>query len=154
MKPLTFQAFAANAVAWVGPLVPASGWSDLHHLAVSAGAIRPRGWGNLPHHQRGGQVGGRAFLIACPIQTPAATLGLDAQAKREERSALHHKLLESGFEDASSAYWADAVWIAVWHFHDVRSPMGHIVYSEEVVAPLKWKKIVLYDVETKEPLVL
>ena len=56
--------------------------------------------------------------------------------------------------DAKSARWAGAVWIPVWHFSDVPSPIGHIDDSEDVVAPLKWKQIVLYDVADGEPLVL
>jgi hypothetical protein len=82
--------------------------------------------------------------ISFAVQTPAPTLGL--RARSVERRQLHSELLRAGARDAMED-WGDAVWLPVWSFVDATPPAARLSYCEELMEPLPWSRIVLYDAD-------
>lgn len=117
--------------------------------AAFSGALQCHGTG--PHHEEDERQAGCEAHVSFAVQTPALTLGFEKGS--EERGKLHKRLAALGALDAQSDDWADAVWIPVWRYPTVDSPVGYLEDSEEDMVVLMWSKIVLYDVETDEPLV-
>ena len=108
--------------------------------------------GTGPHHDEELRRPGCEAHVSFAIQTPALTLGVERRSAA--RHELHEKFMGLGAQDARSEAWADAVWVPVWRFAK-RPPTGYLQETEELrMAVLRWTKIVLYDVDTDEPLVL
>jgi hypothetical protein len=118
-------------------------------VAIFQGATACHG---TTRHNNERRAGSEAH-ISFAVQTPAAALRLDKAGQGEERRRMQRNMVENGLRDAGGDQWREAVWVPVWHFGGAKSPNGHLEYSEELMTPLKWKKIILYDVLTGCPLV-
>ena len=87
------------------------------------------------------------------VQTQAGTLHTQGQRRTE----THAKLCAMGAHDAVRQ-WSDAVWLPVLNGEHRELVDGvaqtHLYHNDKKMHSLRWKRIVLYDSSTGEPLVL
>ena len=98
-----------------------------------------------PESQR--QPGCSAHL-SFAVQTPRVLF--HDPAVGQPTASLHSDILALGAGDASSAYWADAVRIPVWHYSSAFSPTVRQSWSERWMMALPWQRVILYDVASPE----
>lgn len=65
---------------------------------------------------------------------------------------MHERLLELGSEDMRDE-WSGAVWLPVWQHAAPPPRLGYLWTDTEQMQPLLWTRVVLFDVDTKRPLV-
>ena len=91
--------------------------------------------------------------VSFALQTQAGTLHTQGQSRAE----THAKLCAMGAQDAV-VQWRDAVWLPVLKGEqcELVDEVGqtHVYHNDEKMHSLRWKRIVLYDSSTGQPLVL
>ena len=110
--------------------------------------------GTLEHHPREERCLLGLAHISFAVQTPAPLLGASRCSEHVRR--LHKELVGLGHIDARAAngVWHDATWLAVQHTPNGPIPKGKLRHDATTMAALPYTKVILYDVETSEPLVL
>ena len=102
-------------------------------VAMFAGADAHHG--TCAHHARDKRAAGCKAHISFAVQTPAASVRLSGAARRE----VHQVLLHAGAADvrARNGYWADAVWLPVFHNPQQQPPgSNRVVRASMVIMPL------------------
>ena len=97
---------------------------------------------------------GHGAHVSYAVQTQAPTLGLTSARRR---AVAHREMLAMGTLDAVEEF-STAVWLSVT-VGEQRHPLteaaqAHLEHNDETMHTLRWKRIVLYNALTGQPLVI
>lgn len=123
--------------------------------AVAAFSGSDLAHGTTEHDAPDARSPGCAAHVSFAVQTPAPTLGFSC--KSEAGILLHKRLLALGATDACEGRLhpdCGTVWLAVHQTPHGCMPTTRLKYDMETMSVLSYERVVLYDAETKQPLVL
>jgi len=112
--------------------------------------------GTTEHHAHEVRAQGCEAHVSFAIQTPAPLLGSSRGADCVR--ALHDELLRLSGDDARETGGrfspANARWLAVQNTPEGPTPSGRLLYDSSTMTAMQHSRIVLFDAETHQPLVL
>ena len=112
--------------------------------------------GTTEHHAHEVRAQGCEAHVSFAVQTPAPLLGSSRGADCVR--ALHDELLRLSGDDARETGGrfspANARWLAVQNTPEGPTPSGRLLYDSSTMTAMQHSRIVLFDAETHQPLVL